>query len=196
MKLYYSPGACSLADHIALAETGLSYELAKVDLKAKQIEGGGDYLQINPKGYVPALDIGEGTIVTENIAILSYLADRVDDFMPADGISHIRGLELLAFISTELHKNFKPYFNPAASEAEKDEAAQMLGKRFGYVAEVLGTKPFLMGDTLSMPDCYLYVMLRWAAKNELALPEALTAFVDRMTARPAVQKALAEEGLD
>jgi len=195
MKLYYAPGACSLADHIALAETGLSYDLAKVDLKAKEIEGGGDYWAVNPKGYVPALDIGEGTILTENIAILSYLADRVDDFMPPDGISHIRGLELLAFISTELHKNFKPFFNPAASDAEKEEAGEILKKRFDYVAGVLGGKPYLMGDDLTVADCYLFVMLTWAAKNELDLPEALGGFVERMKARPAVQKALAEEGL-
>lgn len=196
MKLYYAPSACSLADHIALAETGLTYDLAKVDLKAKTVEGGGDYLAVNPKGYVPALELDDGTIITENIAILSYLADRVGTLIPPSGIAHIRALELLAFISTEIHKSFKPFFNPAASEAEKDEATGILAKRFAYLGETLGTRPYLLGDDLTVVDCYAYVMLRWAAKNALEIPDNLHEFAARMRARPAVGRALGEEGLD
>lgn len=195
MKLYYAPGACSLADHIALAETGLGYELAKVDLKSKQVGGGGDYAAINPKGYVPALELDDGTVLTENIAVLSYIADRVGTMMPPSGVAHFRALEMLAYVSTEIHKNFKPFFNPASSEAEKDEAKTILAKRFGFAADRLGDKPFLLGDEIGVADCYLFVMLLWAAKNAIDIPEALGAFRDRMKARPAVKRALSEEGL-
>jgi glutathione S-transferase len=195
MKLYYAPGACSLADHVALAESGLSYDLARVDLRAKQVEGEGDYTAVNPKGYVPALKLDDGTVITENIAILSYLAERLGTMMPPSGISHIRALELLAYISTEVHKNFKPFFNPNSSDLEKEEAGKILAKRFGYLSEVLGEQDYLMGEELSAPDCYALVTLRWAAKNEIDLPANLAAYRTRLHARPAVQRALAEEGL-
>lgn len=195
MKLYYAPGACSLADHIALAESGLSYDLSRVDLKARTVEGEGDFTAVNPKGYVPALRLDDGTVLTENIAILSYLAERIGAMMPPSGIAHIRALELLAYISTELHKNYKPFFNPNASDLEKEEAGKVLAKRFAYLGDVLGSKDYLLGDEIGTPDCYTYVMLRWAAKDEVELPANLTAFKARMEARPGVRRALDEEGL-
>lgn len=195
MKLYYTPGACSLADHIALAEAGLGYDLVKVDLRTKQVEGGGDYLAINPNGYVPALELDDGAVLTENIAVLAYIADRSATLMPPSGMQHFRALELLAFISTELHKNFKPFFNPAASAAEKDEAKAVLAGRFAFLGDKLGEQSFLTGDEPTVADCYLFVMLLWAEKNGLEPPAALPAFAARMKARPAVARALSEEGL-
>jgi glutathione S-transferase len=195
MKLYYAPGACSLADHIALAESGLPYALSRVDLKAKTTEDGGDYNAINPKGYVPALDLGQGIILTENIAILSYIADRAGAMVPREGLGRFRTLELLAFISTELHKNFKPFHNPAASDAEKDEAAQVLDRRFATLAQTLGDRAVLIDDTFSLADCYAFVMLTWADKFDLDLPERLVDYRERLKQRPAVQCALSEEGL-
>lgn len=195
MKLYYSPGACSLASHAALAEAGLPYTLVKVDLRAKRTEDGEDFTTINPKGYVPALEMDEGGVLTENIAVLSYTADKAGAAGPAEGPEHWRRLETLAFISTELHKNFKPFFNPAASEAERDEAGQVLAKRFRTLSEQLGARPFLFGDAPGIADCYLFVTLRWARKNAVQVPDNLTDLLDRMTARPAVARALQEEGL-
>lgn len=197
MKLYYSPGACSLADHIALEEAGLAYDAIRVDLKAKTTEAGEDFTAINPKGYVPALGLDDGEILTENIAILSYIADKAGTLMPASGIGHWRVLEATAFISTELHKNFKPFFNPAASEAEKDEAKDTLAKRFGLLAAPLGDRAFLVGDEFSIADCYLFVMLMWATgKVGMSVPGQLQSYFDRLKQRPAIARALAAEGLD
>jgi glutathione S-transferase len=195
MKLYYSPGACSLADHIALAEAGLPYELAKVDLKAKRVEDGQDFTAVNPKGYVPALALDDGEVLTENIAVLSYIAEQAGALMPQGGLGRIRALEMLAFISTELHKSFKPFFKPDASQIEKDEAGKMIGKRLQTIADDLAGQDFLLGDQLSVADCYLFVMLTWARKNGLAFPAGLDAYFDRLKARPGFAKALSEEGL-
>src|SRR5215211_6432700 len=119
MKLYYAPGACSLADHIALIEAGLPFQTEKVDLKTKRTETGADYMSLNPKGYVPALELDDGQILTENIAVLSYVADRSGKLMPANGMPRWRVLETTAFISTELHKNFKPFFASGADDTQK-----------------------------------------------------------------------------
>jgi glutathione S-transferase len=196
MKLYYAPGACSLADHIALIEAGLRFDLEKVDLKTKRTESGGDYLAINPKGYVPALALDDGALLTENIAVLGYIADRAGKLMPRSGMAHWRVLEANAFISSELHKNFKPFFSPGAGEAEKREAADMLGKRFALLGDQLGERDFLVGEEISIADCYLFVMLGWAREQAgVGLPPNLVAFHDRMKRRPSVAKAMAEEGL-
>ncbi|WP_419827103.1 glutathione binding-like protein [Sphingomonas sp.] len=195
MKLYYAPGACSLADHIALAEAELPYELAKVDLKTKRVEDGQDFTAVNPKGYVPALALDDGGVLTENIAVLSYIADKAGALMPAGGIKRFRALEMLAFISTELHKSFKPFFKLDASQIEKDEAAQTIGKRLQTIADQLSGGDFLLGDALSVADCYLFVMLMWARKNGLPLPAGLDGYFDRLKARPGFAKALSEEGL-
>ena len=200
MKLYYAPGACSLADHIALAEAGLPYDLVKVDLRAKTTEDEQDFSAINPKGYVPALTLDNGETLTENIAVLSYIGTQGGGtqggaLLRKDGLQHFRVLETTSFVSTELHKNFKPFFNPASSEAEKDEARKMLGTRFGQVAELLDGRDYIVGDVLSVADCYLFVMLMWADKNEVDVPEALTAYAGRLISRPAFTRALREEGL-
>jgi glutathione S-transferase len=195
MKLYYSPGACSLADHIALHEAGLDFEWVKVDLKARRTEDGRDYAEINPKGYVPALQFDDGEVLTENIAILSMVADKAPKLAPQGRDGHSRLLEMLAFISTEIHKGFKPFFKADASAADKAAAGELLGKRFGYVAKRM-KGDYLFGADLSVADCYLFVMCLWAQKNGVALPDPLPAFAARMKARPAVKLALHHEGLD
>ena len=195
MKLYYAPGACSLADHVALIEADLPYDLVKVDLRTKQTENGEDYAAINPKGYVPALRLDDGPVLTENIAILSYIADTAGRLMPTDGLGRYRVLETTAYISTEIHKSFKPFFNPAASDAEKDEARKMLAKRYGLLADRTAADGFVAGSEPTIADCYLFVTLLWSTKNEVVLPEALTAYLDRLKARPAFARALKEEGL-
>jgi glutathione S-transferase len=196
MLLYYSPGACSLADHIALIEAGLPYDLVKVDLKAKTTEDGADYLNVNPKGYVPALAMDDGAVLTENVAILTWIADRSGSLLPADGMARYRVIEATAYVSGELHKNFKPFFNPAASELERDEAKKVLTKRFALIEDMLGAHAFVAGETFSIADCYLFVTLNWAInKVGLELPPRTAAHFETLKARPAVQRALQEEGL-
>jgi len=196
MKLYYAPGACSLADHIALIETDITYELERVDLKTKRTEGGEDYLKVNPKGYVPALKFDDGEVLTENIAILSYLAERSGTLMPADGIPHWRVLETMAFISTELHKNFKPLLAPGSSDDEKNRAKDILSKRFGFLDECLGDRTFILGDDMTIADCYLFVMLMWAKdKVALGLPRHLAGYYETLKQRPSIVRAFQEEGL-
>lgn len=194
MKLYLSPGACSLADHIALHEAGMAFKAVKVDLRAKKTEDGEDYLQINPKGYVPALQFDDGQVLTENIAILSWIGDRTELGGPNGDLSQARLLEALAFISTELHKQFKPFFSPGATDDEKAAAKATIEKRLGYLAE-RWDGDYLFGHQLSVADCYLFVMLLWASRTGVSIPEPLQAFAERMRHRPAVHKALAHEGL-
>jgi glutathione S-transferase len=194
MKLYYAPGACSLADHIALHEAGLAFDRVKVDIRAKTVEGGGDYLKINPKGYVPALALDDGQVLTENIAILGWVADQAPALTPAGELGRYRLLEMLAYVSTEIHKAFKPFFNPKADEAQKADARAMIEKRLGLIAENLGGD-YLFGGQVSVADAYLFVMLRWAQANGVALSAPLKAYFDRMSQRPAVRLALEHEGL-
>jgi glutathione S-transferase len=196
MKLYYAPGACSLADHIALIEAGAPFEIEKVDLKGKKTERGDDYIEINPKGYVPALRLDDGEILTENIAILSYIAAQAGRLMPPDGLAHWRVLETAAFISTELHKSFKPLFLPGASADDQANAKQMLAKRFGFLEGSLGDREFIVGGDMTIADCYLFVMLMWAKeKAGLTLPPHLGEYYERLRQRPSVTRALGEEGL-
>jgi glutathione S-transferase len=195
MKLYYAPGACSLADHIALIETGLPFEKEKVDLKTKRTETDADFTVINPKGYVPALELDDGQILTENIAVLSYIADKGGKLMP-EGMTRWRVLEATAFISTELHKNFKPFFSRDSDDALREEAKSALGKRFELVERELGDRAYIVGEDMTIADCYLFVMLMWAKdKVGIGLPTQLAAFYARLKARPAVKKALSDEGL-
>ena len=195
MKLYYAPGACSLADHISLHEAGFKFDCVKVDLKAGRTQDGADYAVINPKGYVPALEFDDGEVLTENVAILSVIADRAPMLAPEGGSARFRLLEMLAFISSEIHKSFKPFFNPAATDADKAAATETLGKRFGYVAGQM-KGDYLFGPKFTVADAYLFVMCLWAQKNGLTLPAPLPAFVTRMKARPAVRMALEHEGLE
>lgn len=196
MKLYYAPGACSLADHIALIETNTAYELEKVDLKTKRTESGEDYAKVNPKGYVPALKLDDGEILTENIAILSYLASEAGALMPVGGIAHWRVIETTAFITTELHKSFKPLFAPGSSDDEKDRAKDTILKRFGLLEERLGDRTFILGNDMTIADCYLFVMLMWARETVgLTLPPRLGAYYETLKKRPSIVRAFEEEGL-
>ena len=202
MKLYYIPSACSLAPHIALIESGLPYELEKVDLRAQKTESGGDYTTINPKGQVPALELDGGEVLTECSVILQMIADKASgkNLAPANGTKErYRVHEWLNYVSTELHKTFTPLFNPAlaslSSEVKEVFKTRVKGK-FKYVDEKLAGRDFLLGQ-FSIADTYLYVMMRWADRASVDLSDMknLIAFKDRMAARPHVQTALKEEGL-
>ena len=193
MKLYYAPGACSLADHIALHEAGLSFEHEKVDLKAKRTESGTDFLTINPKGYVPALTLDTGETLSENIAILDWIAHQDSALKPAGPMGHTHLLEALAYISTEIHKAYKPFF-AGGSDDEKAKAAAAIVKRMEYLADTMAAD-FLLGDKMSVADCYLFVMLLWARKFDVGAPAKLAALRDRMMELPSVKKAMNHEGL-
>jgi len=194
MKLYYAPGACSLADHIALHEAGLAFDHEKVDLKAKRTEGGVDFSTINPKGYVPALTLDSGETLSENIAILDWIAHQDSKLAPSGPMGHTHLLEALAFISTEIHKSFKPFF-AGAGDSDKAKAGEMIGKRMGYLADTM-KGDYLFGSTVSVADFYLFVMLLWAKKFGVEPPALLVAFRERMMTLPSVQKAMKHEGLN
>jgi glutathione S-transferase len=193
MKLYFAPGACSLADHIALHAAGLSFEHEKVDLKAKKTESGADFTAINPKGYVPALTLDSGETLTENIAILDWIAHRSAALTPDGPLAHTRLLEALAYISTEIHKSFKPFF-AGGGDDEKAKAGETIRKRMDYLADTM-QGDYLFGSRLSVADSYLFVMLLWAGKNGLEAPARLVDFRERMMKLPAVQAAMKHEGL-
>lgn len=194
MILYHAAGACSLADHIALIETGLPCRLVSVG-RDKRTADGRDFMAINPKGYVPALELEDGTILTENLAILAYIAHQVGAMLPEDGIDRWRTLEATAFMNTELHSHFRPLFHHDATPAEKDKARRMLVRHFATIAEQLGDRSFLVGDGMTIADAYLVVMLMWAGMHGIEVPEPLQAYLVRMKDRPSVAEALAEEGL-
>jgi glutathione S-transferase len=199
MKLYHSPGACSQAPHIALREAGLPFELVKVDLRAKTLEDGSDYRAINPKGAVPALALDDGSVLTENAAVLQYIADQEPEsgLMPPFGtLERYRLLEWLNYIATELHKGFGPLFNPATTPEGRETAIGLLCGKLSYVEERLGGRDYLTGDTFTIADAYLFVILRWTRIHhiELARWPGLSEFVERVTERPAVEAALHAEG--
>jgi glutathione S-transferase len=194
MILYYAPGGCSQASHIALIEAAMSYQLVKVG-RDKQTDDGRDFKAINPKGYTPALELDDGRILTESLAILAYIADKSGKLLAKDGLDRWRALEATAFMTTEFHGNFRPFFYPDATEAERDKAGKMLVMRFGTIAEQLGDKNFLVGEQITIADAYLFVMLAWAAMMGIAVSERLVAYSARMRSVPSVAKALAEEGL-
>jgi glutathione S-transferase len=193
MELYLTPGACSLADHIALHEAGLEFDRIQVDLKTKRTEDGRDFNEVNPKDYVPALVLDDGQLLTENVAILCWVAERAPKLAPSGEMGRIRLVETLAFIATELHKPFVRHFFPT-SDAEKKIAEEAIRKRLGFVSDRLQGE-YLFGREASVADAYLYVMLRWARMSGLDVPEPLPAFFERMEARPAVRQALQHEGL-
>lgn len=199
MKLYYSPGACSQAPHILLHETGLDHDAERVDLKAKTLADGSDYLKVNPKGAVPALQLDSGEVLTENAIILQYLGDRASwpEVLPPMGdFRRYRVLELVNFITTELHKRFGFLFNPDATEEMKRLVIRDLGKKLDYIEERLGSGPFLMGDNLTLPDAYLFVISGWTEKMiGLERWPNLRAFHERMMQRPSVRHVLKFEGL-
>jgi glutathione S-transferase len=200
MKLYYSPGACSMSPHIALLEAGLPYDLVKVDLKAKKLENGDDYLMINPKGQVPALGLDSGELLTEGPVIVQYIADQAADkkLAPATGSDARRKLqEWLTFINGEVHKNFSPLFQPAFDDEVKGFFKTRLTGKFKYIDGALASSDYLMGKDFTVADGYLFVMLNWADRMGLDLSgfANLTAFKARVAARPKVQEALTKEGM-
>lgn len=198
MKLYYSPGACSMNPHIMLREAGLKFELVKVDLGSHKTEKGTDFYSINPKGYVPALELDNGQILTENPAIVQYIADQKPEakLAPANGtLERYRLQEWLGFIGTEIHKTFSPLWNPNTSEAEKKSIHDKLTKRFELIVKSLEGKQFLMGEHFSAPDAYLFVMLQWAQfqKVDLSKFPSLKSYQERIAVRPAVKATLEAE---
>jgi glutathione S-transferase len=193
MKLFFTPGACSLADHIALHEADLEFDRVRVDLRTKRTEDGRDFNEVNPKGYVPALVLDDGQLLTENVAILAWVAERAPRLTPGGDMGRIRLIEMLAFIGSELHKPFGRSFFPTSNE-DKKVADNMIGRRLGFLAERLAGD-YLFGNEVSAADPYLYVMLRWAGMQKLMVPEPLPAFAERMEGRPAVRLALQHEGL-
>ncbi|NMO15401.1 glutathione transferase GstA [Pyxidicoccus fallax] len=201
MKLFYSPGACSLSPHIVLQETGLPFEIVKVDIRAKKTEAGADYWAINPKGYVPAIQLDDGGLLTEGPAIVQYLADKAPEkkLAPANGtVERYRLQELLNYISTELHKSYSPLFNPAFPEEGKKIYKERLAQRYKLIEERLAAKgPFLMGEQFTVADAYLFTVTNWAGhvKVDLEPFPALRAYQARVAARPSVQAALKAEGL-
>ena len=200
MKLYFSPGACSLSPHIVLLETGLPFSTERVDLGKKRTAGGADFRSINPNGYVPALELENGIVLTEGPAIVQYLADLAPQtgLLPAVGqVERYQALGWLNYISTELHKNYSPLFKPDASDDMRANARKMLALRFSHVASHLEGRDFLAGSQFSVADAYLFTVLGWAdvVKFSLADWPQLQAFRERIGARPAVQAALRAEGL-
>ncbi len=200
MKLYFSPGACSLSPHIVLLEAGLPHTLEKVNLKTKKTAAGGDYFAVNSKGSVPALELDDGRILTEGPAVVQYLADQ----KPESGLAPRAGtferyqlMEMLNFITTEVHKNFSPLFNPEAPEELKSAARTAIGKKFDWLAAFLAGKTFLVGNAFTVADAYLFTVLNWPAHVGIELGKwpALAAYHSRIAQRPKVQQALKEEGL-
>jgi glutathione S-transferase len=200
MKLYYAPGACSLSPHIILQESGLKHTIAKTNLKEKSVEGGGDFWAKNPHGYVPALELDDGTILTEGPAIVQYIADKVPEkhLAPANGtIDRAKMQGWLNFVSTEMHKGFSPLFNPAMPEEAKKLARDKLAQRFTVLDKHFATNQYLCGKDYSLPDAYAFVVLNWAKPTNVDLSpyKNLLAYHARIGARPAVQAAMKAEGL-
>ncbi|MEW5289467.1 MULTISPECIES: glutathione transferase GstA [Erwinia] len=200
MKLYFKPGACSLSPHIILRETGLDFTLIQVDLQKKTTEQGEDFLLINPKGQVPALQFDEDSLLTEGVAIVQYLADLKPDrqlLAPVGSLSRYHTLEWLNYIATELHKTFSPLFRPATPEDYKKVLRTQLEQKFGWVDSQLEDKQWLMGQHFTVADAYLFTVMRWASAVavDLSAMKRLAAWSARVAERPAVSEALRSEGL-
>lgn len=200
MKLFFKSGACSLSPRIVLEELGLKYEAEGVDLKTRTTDSGGDYLAINPKGYVPALQLDSGEVLTEGPAIVQYLADQVPQkrLAPANGtIERYRLQSWLTFIGTEVHKQFSPLFNPASGDDAKAQARANLERRIAWIDGELAGRDYLLGNDFSVADAYLFTVLSWArfVKLDLSVHARVQAYLARLAARPGVQAALKAEGL-
>lgn len=200
MKLYYKAGACSLSPHIALCEAGITFEMEAVDLQTKRTESGADFTQINAKGYVPALALDNGKVLTEGAAIVQYIAD----LRPESGLAPANGSEAryqlqswLSFISTELHKPMGSLFNPAQSEDWKAAAKALLSKRLNWLVTEMGEREYLLGEHFTVADGYLFTVLGWAGMVGVSLDPwpSLQAYRARIAARPKVIEALKAEGL-
>jgi len=201
MKLFFSPGACSLAAHIALHEIGAPFETERVNLRDKKTASGADFTQINPKGYVPALQLDNGEVLTENAAVLQYIADLAPEktLAPAGGtMARYRLIEMLHFIATEVHKSYSPLFRPDTPEQTKDNARQAIARRVGYLAEGLQKSTYLLGEDFTVADAYLFVVLGWSKNMNIDLSPwpGIVSYLERIAQRPAVKAARAAEGLD
>lgn len=200
MKLYYSPGACSLAPHIGLLEASLPFELERVDLASKRTEKGADYLKINPKGYVPALELDSGEVLTEAQIILQYVAEaKPEAQLSASGnvLGRFRVLEMLNFISTELHKQFGPLFRPNTPPETRDFQIELLGKRIGWLEGRMVDGSYVASDRFGIADIYLFTVLNWTRplKIDLSPWPRVRAYMGRIAERPAVLSAMRSEGL-
>jgi glutathione S-transferase len=200
MKLYYSPGACSLSPHIVARETGVTLELEMVDIQTKRTESGADFWQINPKGSVPVLELDDGELLTEGPAIVQYLADLNPErkLAPPNGtLPRYRLQELLGFINSELHKSYSPLFNPATPETIRSERRAALRKHYALLELHLARQPWLLGDDFSAADAYLFTVTNWASYVHLDLSQfsVVAAFQQRVAGRPCVQAAMEAEGL-
>jgi glutathione S-transferase len=193
MKLYYCPWACSLAAHIALHEAGVPFDGESVDIRTKLTASGADFNGVTRKGYVPALELDDGTILTENIAVLDYLAGVYPQFGVDGPLGRTRLVEALAYISTEIHKSFKPYWHNGTAE-QKAVASAYITARMRYLADTMAGA-YLFGDRPSVADFYIFVTTRWAERFGVEVPPALAALHQRLDARPAVGATLAAEGL-
>lgn len=195
MRLYYSPGACSLSPHIVAFELGLPVDVIKADLKTKKTENGDDFLKINSKGQVPTLQLDNGEVLTEGVAIVQYMASLAPEkkLIP-EGFARFRQLEWLNFISTELHKGFSPLFGDSSPEV-KEKAIANLVKKIQYLEPTLTKNPFLMGDTFTAADAYAFTVISWGKHVNVPLPKFVEDYLGRVAARPAVQAALKAEGL-
>ena len=200
MKLYYMPGACSLAAHIVARELGLPVDVEKVDTKAQKTETGTDYRTVNPKGYVPALQLDDGQVLTEVPVVLQYLADRKPEakLVPAAGtMERYRTMEWLSFVTSELHKSMGAFFDKSMVPETRQKTSARLSDRLDFLAKHLASRSYLAGDGFTIPDAYLFVVLSWSRWVDFDLSRwpALQQYVARIAARPAVQTALKEEGL-
>jgi len=200
MKLYYSPGACSMSPHIALREAGLPFQLALANLRTRQLADGSDYLPVNAKGQVPVLELDDGQRLTEGPAIVQYIADQAPDKQlapPAGTMARYRLIEWLNFVTSELHKGFSPLFNPAQPEEAKALFRTKLAERFAWVDQQLEGKRYLLGEQFSVADGYLFTVAGWGQHVGVDISglKNLTAFMARVAARPAVQEAMKAEGL-
>lgn len=193
MKLYMTPGACSLSDHIALREASLPFETVRVDIPTRKTEDGGDYTRVNPKGYVPALVLDDGTVLTENAAILSWVAEQAPHLTPKDAMARVRMIEMLSFIGAEIHKPFIRFLF-ASTEEDKARERDLIMGRLRFLSDGLKSD-YLLGADFSTADAYLYVMLHWAKGSSFELPAPLDAYYERVGSRPAVKAALEEEAL-
>jgi len=200
MKLYYAPGACSLAPHIVAREAGIELQLQKVDTRTKTMMAEGDYWAVNPKGYVPALELDNGEILTEGPAIVQYLADLRPGagLAPANGtLARTRLQEMLGYINSEIHKTYSPLFNPRTSDDVRTERKEYLRRRYPLLDQQLAGRKYLFGDQFTIADAYLFVVTNWAKSTQVDLGDYanLQAFQRRVAARPAVQAAMQAEGL-
>jgi glutathione S-transferase len=200
MKLYYSPGACSLSPHIVAHELGTPLSIEKVDTKAKRTESGRDFWQINPKGYVPALELDNGEVLTEGPAIVQYLADvkRNTQLAPENGtLARARLQEMLGYINSEIHKSYSPLFKDDTPEATREERKAYLLRRYELIEKTLQKQEWLLGDHFTVADAYLFTVTRWAAAVKLDLSKypKLLAYQQRVAKRSAVQAAMFAEGL-